>query len=86
MAIPTNIQREHIFQAMIKINRDGIPARRKAKEWVCLYEEVRYPCKLLISWANLYANGKDLNPSPKIFTTYMAQDYLRKLKFKTGSL
>lgn len=28
MSIPNNIKKEHIFQAMLKINRDGIPPKR----------------------------------------------------------
>lgn len=76
MPIPQNIQREHLFQAIIKIHRDGVPQDREADRWIVLYEEKKYPCKLLISWANLYANGVELNPDPGNFNTYMAQDYL----------
>lgn len=50
MAIPTNIEREHIFQAMLKIKRDSIPVHREAREWAIIYEDEVYPCKLLISW------------------------------------
>jgi len=81
MAIPTNIKREHIFQAMLKINREGVPPRREPREWAVQYEEKLYPCKLLISYANLYANGIELDPDPRIFTTYRAQDYLQTLGF-----
>jgi hypothetical protein len=82
MPIPKNIKREHIFQAMLKIKKDGIPTLREAKEWALEYENEIYPCKLLISWGNLYANGNELNPNPKNFQTYMAQDYLQNLGFK----
>lgn len=81
MPIPDNIEREHIFQAMLKIVREGIPPRRRAREWAVDYEGIIYPCKLLISWGNLYANGEELNPNPNIFTTYDAQEYLIEKRF-----
>ncbi|KVV16045.1 hypothetical protein [Flavobacterium sp. TAB 87] len=82
MPIPKNIEREHIFQAIIRIKREGIPALREAKEWAMKYENETYPCKLLISWGNFYANEEELNPNPRNFQTYMAQEYLRNLGFE----
>jgi hypothetical protein len=76
MPIPQNINRDHILEAMLKIHREGIPPHRHAREWATLYEGVEYPCKLLISWANIYANGHELDPDPGNFNTYDAQDYL----------
>jgi hypothetical protein len=76
MPIPDSIQREHIFQAMLKIRNEGIPTHRNAEKWALNYEGFLYPCKLLISWANLYANGVELNPDPKNFQTQSAQRYL----------
>ncbi|MCB0738669.1 MAG: hypothetical protein KDC92_14230 [Bacteroidetes bacterium] len=81
MPIPDNIQREHIFQAMLKIKQDGVPPRREPREWALEYEGEIYPCKLLISWANIYANGEELDPNPNNFTTYDAQDYLIEKHF-----
>jgi hypothetical protein len=81
MPIPQNIQREHIFQAMLKIEKDGVPMRRGPREWAVEYEGRIYPCKLLISYANYYANGIELDPNPNIFTTYDAQDYLLSQRF-----
>jgi hypothetical protein len=81
MPIPENIQREHIFQAMLKIQRDGVPPKRGPRQWAVEYEGVIYPCKLLISWGNIYINGEELDPNPNNFTTYMAQDHLMKLRF-----
>jgi hypothetical protein len=76
MPIPNNIEREHIFQAMLRINREEIPAGRGPRRWAVNYEGDIYPCKLLISWGNVYPNGVELDPNPNNFTTYMAQDYL----------
>lgn len=81
MPIPPNIEREHIFEAMLRIEREGIPPRRGEREWAVDYYGVIYPCKLLISWGNLYANGEELDPNPRNFTTYMAQDYLIEKQF-----
>ncbi|MGN6400884.1 MAG: hypothetical protein ACTHMD_10540 [Flavisolibacter sp.] len=82
MPIPENIEREHIFQAMLKVKREGIPAKRGHREWAVLYENEIYPCKLLISWANIYANGQELDPDPSNFNTYLAQDYLSSKQFE----
>jgi hypothetical protein len=81
MPIPNNINRENIFQAMLKINREGIPPGRQPRQWAVQYEGKIYPCKLLISWANIYANGVELDSNPNNFQTYMAQDYLKNLGF-----
>ncbi|MEY4811350.1 MAG: hypothetical protein RLZZ462_223 [Bacteroidota bacterium] len=81
MPIPNNINRENIFQAMLKIHREGVPPGRPPRQWAVQYEGEIYPCKLLISWANIYANGVELDPNPNNFQTYMAQDYLTNLGF-----
>jgi hypothetical protein len=81
MPIPNNISREHVFQAMLKIKRDGIPNRRGPRQWALQYENEIYPCKLLISWANLYANGEELDPNPNNFQAHMANEYLANLGF-----
>jgi len=81
MPIPDNIKREHVFQAIIKIDREGIPTKRKAIYYNLLYAGKEYPCKLIISWANIFINNEELDPDPNNFTTYHAQDYLEKLGF-----
>ena len=81
MPIPNNINREHVFQAMIKIKREIVPAGRELRQWAVQYEGELFPCKLLISWSNIYANGVELDPNPNNFQTYMAQDYLANLGF-----
>jgi len=81
MPIPKNINRENIFQAMLKIHREGVPPERQSHKWAVQYEGEIYPCKLLISWANIYANGVELDPNPSNFQTTMAKDYLTNLGF-----
>lgn len=82
MPIPENITREHIFQAMLKIEYEGVPPRRGPREWAIQYEERTYPCKLLISWSNIFANGEELDPDPSNFNTYDAQEFLRNRDFQ----
>jgi hypothetical protein len=79
--IPHNIEREHILQAMLRIRNLGVPVHRDPERWVLEYEGFQYPCKLLISWGNLFANGEELSPNPDVFTTESAQRYLRKRGF-----
>jgi hypothetical protein len=82
MPIPKNIKREHIFQAMIKIKVEGVPNMKKAKSFHVKYENELWPCKLLVSWGNLYANGEELDPNPTNFQTNMAIKYLKELGFE----
>ena len=86
MAITTNIEREHIFRAIIRIMKEGVPPRREMREWALDYDGDLYPVKLLISWANLYANGEELPSSASVFTTYMGQQYLKDLGFNIVKL
>jgi hypothetical protein len=86
MPIPKNIKREHIFQAMLKIHREGIPVGRHPREWAVQYEGDKFPCKLLISWANIYANGIELDTNPSNFQTNMAIEYLTIIGFDIVAL
>lgn len=81
MHIPPNIQREHVFQAMLKIEWEGIPARRGIRNYALSYEDRLYPVKLVISWANIFANGEELDPDPNNFNSIMANAYLDGLGF-----
>lgn len=69
MSIPINIESEHVFQALVKIKREGITPNRGPRNWVVNYEGEIFLCKLLISWANIYVNGYELDFNPNIFTT-----------------
>jgi len=82
MPIPDNINREHIFRAIIRIEREGIPPRRGARRWALLQDGIQYPVKLVISWGNVFPNGVELDPDPRNFTTDDAQEYLINLNFE----
>jgi hypothetical protein len=82
MSIPKNITRAHILKALLEIEKmPTIPARRNSKRYFLVHSQKRYPPKLVISIANKYANGEELDPNPSIFNTYQAQDYLRSQNF-----
>lgn len=80
--IPKNITKDHILSAIKRIDSEIIDAKRKERKWAVEYNHKIYPCKLIISYANVFANNGELDPSPNVFTTYMAQDYLKKFNFK----
>ncbi|MEH7036345.1 HNH endonuclease [Priestia megaterium] len=63
MAIPKSINKEHIIQAIQKIDREGVPDRRESTRFNLSYENKNYPPKYVISIANIFVNGKEYSPS-----------------------
>ncbi|WLV25871.1 HNH endonuclease signature motif containing protein [Aciduricibacillus chroicocephali] len=63
MTIPKNIKREHIIQAMQKIEGEEVPERRKSTRFNLCYEGKYYPPKYVISIANIFANGEEYPPT-----------------------
>ncbi|MHA6279386.1 MrcB family domain-containing protein [Salinimicrobium sp. CAU 1759] len=61
MDIPSNITGEHLEKAVEKINMEGIPPNGNSLYYDVLYKDRRYPPKLIVSYANLFANGKILD-------------------------
>jgi hypothetical protein len=61
MSIPKNITREHLIQAIEKINHDGIPKDGDSMYYDVKYNSKFYPPKLVVSIANLFANGIELD-------------------------
>ena len=59
--IPSNITYENVLEALHKIDRNGIPPKRKAKKFSLIFEGRQYPPKYVISLANVYANGRELS-------------------------
>jgi len=60
--IPKNLTEEDIFRAIQEIDGNGIPLNRHSTEWDVLYDGKHYPPKYLISIANKFANGEELQP------------------------
>lgn len=61
MKLPENIRREHILKAIQKIREEGIPSHAQSSTYDVVYEEERFPPKLVIAYANIFANGKELD-------------------------
>ncbi|MCH8568731.1 MAG: DUF3578 domain-containing protein [Balneolales bacterium] len=61
MSIPLNIQKEHLLAAVSHIKEKGIPSDAQSTYYDVLFENQRFPPKYLVSIANIYANGKELN-------------------------
>lgn len=61
MEIPTNITREHLLKAIEKIDREGIPSDADSQYYDVVFNGKRYPPKVIVSYANLFANGQPLD-------------------------
>ena len=55
--LPTNIRAEHIIRAIQKIEDEGVPAQAHSSTYDLLYKGKRFPPKLVLSYANIFANG-----------------------------
>lgn len=79
MAIPDNINSKHLLAAIERIKKEGIPADANSRSYDALDQEGnRYPLKLVVSYANFFANGYELDR--KSFTSTPA----RKLVERAG--
>jgi 5-methylcytosine-specific restriction enzyme B len=61
MAIPTNINKEHLIKAIEKIDKEGIPIDSDSQYYDLVFNSKRYPPKVVVSFANLFANGEILD-------------------------
>jgi len=61
--IPKNIRKEHIIKAIEEIKKSGVPKGRRSRKFLLEFEGEFYPPKYVISLANKYANGVELDPS-----------------------
>lgn len=81
--IPANISYENVLRALEEIDRNGIPERRRATRYNLSYRGKRYPPKYVISLANKYANGLELNPAD--FSGGTESNYfLKRIGFNTS--
>lgn len=58
--IPANITKEHIDKAIKEIDKTGIRKGRHSSTYNLVYQGKSYPPKLVVSIANRYANGVEL--------------------------
>lgn len=61
MSIPKNITKEHLIKAINKIDSEGIPSNVESRYYDVIYNNKKYPPKLIISFGNLFANGEILD-------------------------
>jgi 5-methylcytosine-specific restriction protein B len=61
MAFPNNITKEDLLKAIEKIDAEGIPSDGDSQYYDVVYNDKRYPPKLIVSYANLFANGEILD-------------------------
>ena len=61
--IPKNINREHLVKAIEEIDKDGVRKGRHSSTYDLVYSDKTYPPKLVLSIANRYANGTELDPN-----------------------
>ena len=61
MSFPDNISKEHIIQAFQKIEREGIPLNGDSNYYDVEFNGKYFPPKLVVSLANLFANGIELD-------------------------
>lgn len=59
--VPNNIVKEHILKAIKRIDDEGIKKGAHSTTYDLQHEGRRYPPKLVVSWANEYANGVELD-------------------------
>ena len=78
--IPRNITREHVLKAIKEIERNRFPRRRNSRKFILLYEGKSFPPKYVVSLANKYANGIELNSS-KFCGGEETNRFLRNLGF-----
>jgi len=60
--IPRAIEREHIFQAVAEIDREGVPATRRSRKFCLRLAGEDYPPKYVVSLAAKLATGEELPP------------------------
>lgn len=61
MKFPTNITRDHLLKAISKINSEGIPKDGDSQYYDVVYDGKVYPPKLVVSYANIFANKVELD-------------------------
>ena len=61
--IPDNINREHVEKAIAEIDKNGVRKGRQSSTYDLVYKGKTYPPKLVLSIANKFANGAELDSS-----------------------
>lgn len=81
LIIPKNINQAHVIKAIREIDKNGVPKGRKSKKFQLFYYGKYYPPKYIISLANRYANGVELEPL-EFSGGQETNNFLKKLGFE----
>jgi 5-methylcytosine-specific restriction protein B len=61
MSFPINIEKEHLLKAIQKIDLEGVTSDEDSNYYDVKYGNKFYPPKLVVSYANFFANGIELD-------------------------
>jgi hypothetical protein len=61
MSFPDNITKLDLLKAIEKIDKGGIPAEADSQYYDLVFNGKRYPPKVVVSCANIFANGEELD-------------------------
>jgi len=78
--IPLNIEKEHIIKAIGEIDSNGVPSGRQSIKFCIRFEEKQYSPKYVLSLANKFANGEELDPS-SFNGGQETNNFLKRLEF-----
>lgn len=78
--IPSNIEKEHIIRAICEIDSNGIPSGRESRGFLLIFKRKQYPPKYILSLANKFANGEELDPS-RFSGGQETNNFLKRLEF-----
>ena len=59
--IPQNITRDHLLKAIDRIDKEGLPDKGHSSTYDVIHNGKAYPPKVVVSWANVFANGEELD-------------------------
>lgn len=79
--IAINIKKEDVLKALEWINQHGVPKSRESRKYHLKYESRLYPPKYVISIANKFATGKELE-ADKFYGGSESNTFLTKLGFE----
>ncbi len=61
MNIPNNITKQDLIKGAVKIIKEGIPSNAHSSTYDVYYKKKLLPPKLVVSYANIFSNGSELN-------------------------
>ncbi len=91
MNLPKNITKENLLKAINKIDLEGIPKQADSLYYDVFYNGKVYPPKLIVAFANLFANGEILDRTKfkggiesECFKILESNGFIIKEKIKPG--